>query len=686
MNAPQSSAGSDRALRVMFALVVLLSLWLLTRSWSASILDRYEFRQLQTALSTWWIAQEGWQLDYLTPLFGPPWSVPMEFPFYQLLVATLHHLTGLPLEQAGRLTGIAMLLACLPAVHDLLALAGLRSSRRLIVLAVVLSAPVYLFYARTFMIETTALCFSVWFLALLRRSLENPRWLWIAATVVAAILAGLTKITTFLVFGVPALALVEAAWRKPAISRGHTLLASALPALISLGIAWCWIRHGDTVKDSNPFTGFLAARELHHWNFGTFGLRFDWSFWLKLQEVVVGYNLAEGAIAVALLCAPFAPARSRWIAAVAVLGFFSGPLVFANLYHVHDYYYAANSLLLLSAAGLMLASAWDDPRLPRGANWLALGLVFACQFYAFYRGYASHHRNGPAAPPALAAVIRETVPADGVVLIYGADWNPLLPYYSERRALMVPGERENETDVLEQVLARLPPHRVVAMVIHGDKLRSRADFIRERAARFGLAPQPAASSPSEDLYLPAEADPASLKKSAAQAGSSVQLLRQAAEDSFSTDLKSDLLPPAAATLFHPVPHAVRSRYGISSAELDGRAILNAHAPCEFVFRPAAGARQVRVVAGLPDGAFAPGKDAVTDGITIEIFVTAPGGTLQLLRQRSLDPAKVPADRGPQTVTAELPPAFAGEVILRLGNGRADNPTNDWAYVASVEIR
>lgn len=686
MNTPAPSESSARALRVMFGLVVLVALWLLTRSWSASLLDRYEFRQLQTALSTWWIAHEGWQLDYLTPLFGPPWSVPMEFPIYQVIVATLHNLTGLPLEQAGRLTGIVMLLGCLPAVYDLLALAGLRPTRRLIVLAVVITAPVYLFYARTFMIETTALCFAVWFLALLRRSLENPRWAWTALTVLAATLAGLTKITTFLVFGVPALILVLAAWRKPAVSRSHTLLASLLPAIVSLGIAWWWIQHGDAVKDSNPFTGFLAARELRAWNFGTLGLRFDWSFWLKMQEVVVGYNLAEGAIAVTLLCVPFAPVRSRWIAAVAVLGFFSGPLVFANLYHIHDYYYVANSLLLLGAAGLMLASAWDDPRLPRGANWLALGLVLTCQFYAFYRGYASHHRNGASAPPALAAVIREAVPADGVVLIYGADWNPLLPYYFERRALMVPGERENETDVLEQVLARLPPHRIAAMVIHGDTLRARSDFIRERAARFGLALQPAASSDTDDLYLPADLNASILPKLSAHGDPDMQVRLQPANDSFTTALRPDELPAASLPLFQPAPHVVHSQYGLAHGDLAGRPVLNAHAPCEFVFRPTTAARQVQVVAGLPDGAFAPGKDAVTDGITIEIFATASSGAKQLLLHRSLDPARVPADRGPQTVTVELPPAFAGEVILRLGSGPADNPTNDWAYVGSVEIR
>ncbi|MEN9403745.1 MAG: hypothetical protein RL091_2448, partial [Verrucomicrobiota bacterium] len=167
---------SSRALIIMFALVVVTSLCLLTQSWHASILDRYEFRQLQTALSTWWMAQEGWHLDYLTPLFGPPWSVPMEFPTYQVLVAGLHHFTGLPIEQAGRLIGIVMLFACLPALYDLLELAAIPPSRRLVVLAVVLTSPIYLFFARTFMIETTALCFAVWFLALLRRTLANPRW------------------------------------------------------------------------------------------------------------------------------------------------------------------------------------------------------------------------------------------------------------------------------------------------------------------------------------------------------------------------------------------------------------------------------------------------------------------------------------------------------------------------------
>jgi hypothetical protein len=685
MNDPSTNKTTSMALGVMFALVGLLSVVLLTQSWNASLLDRYEFRQLQTALSTWWIAQGGWQLDYPTPLFGPPWSVPMEFPTYQVMVAQFHHLTGYPLEQSGRLIAVIMLLACLPALYDLLSLTALKPSRRLVVLAVVLTSPIYLFYARTFMIETTALCFSVWFLALLRRSLEDPRAVWIVATTIVGTLAGLTKITTFLVFGLPALALVLRSLRPSAGSIRHSLIAAVIPALVSLGVTWWWIQHGDAVKDSNPFTGFLAARELRAWNFGSWDLRFDSSFWIHIQENIVGYNLAEGAIAVAALCVPFASARHRVMAGIAVLGFASGPLVFANLYHIHDYYYAANSLLLLAAAGLMIASVWDDPRLPRGTNWLALVLVLCFQLHAYYRGYYSHHRQPAPPPPQLAASIRDAVPADGVVLIYGADWNPLLPYYFQRRALMVPGERENETDVLEHVVSKLPPRRIAAMVIKGDKLRGRPDFIRERCARFGLSPEPAVGDLHHDLYLPGPvADEIRSKTATPSLTATSRTFPEG--DKFPTDLKTDAPIVFSPAIASPAPVAVRSRYGVSLAELDGRPVLNAHAPSELVFRPPDGARHLHAIAGLPDGSFAPSRDATTDGITIEVVALSPEGTKQRLYHRQLDPARQVADRGPQTIEVDLPQPFSGELILRLGNGPAGNPTNDWAYWTDIKIQ
>jgi len=664
---------TDRALQAAFAGVLLAALWALTRSWDAPILDRYEFRQLQTALGTWWLAREGWQLNYLLPLFGPPWSVPMEFPTYQVLVATVHGLSDLPLEQAGRLTAILMWLACLPAVYDLLAVARLAPSRRLIVLMLVVSSPVYLFYARTFMIETTALCAAVWFLALYRRVLICPHPLWIVATTILAALAALTKVTTFAVFVAPAALLALAAWRQHRKTQGRgiplrLIFAAIVPILVAVGLAWWWVRHGDAVKDSNPFTGFLTARELRDWNFGPWSLRGDSSFWWRVQETLTGHILSEGALLLAVAAGCFAGRQARLIALAAAAGFAAGPLVFANLYHMHDYYYAANAILLVGGAGVLLAAAWDDPRLPRGANWLLLGLMLATQAQAYYRGYHSHHRHPPAAPPALAETVRTTVPADGVVLIYGADWNPLLPYYFQRRALMVPGERENETAVLEEILQRLPPAKIAAMVVHGEKIRGRTDFIAERTARFGLSPVPAARGAHEDLYLPADGQKA--------------MPSGPPPLPFPTDLPVETLQATAGALFTPAPHAVRSRYGTSLAEVAGRQVLNAHAPAEFHFRATPGAQALHVIAGLAEAAYAGGDDAISDGITLEAVAVTARGPVQL-RHRRLDPANIPADRGPQTLSVPLPPGFEGEIIFRIGT--AGNPTKDWAYVAEIRI-
>lgn len=657
----------------MFALVALVAFGQLTRSWHASLLDRYEFRQLQTALSTYWIAQDGWQLAYPTPLFGPPWSIPMEFPTYQVITATVHQMTDLPLEQAGRLVSVLMLLACLPALHDLLALAGLAHSRRLIVHALVLTAPVYLFYGRAFMIETTALCLSVWFLALLRRALAKPTVGWIFATVIFAVMAALTKVTTFMVFGLPAAALCLAAWRRRTADAGQNIrlaVAAIAPALLSLGAAWWWVRFGDTVKDSNPFSGFLTARELQGWNFGSWTLRGDWSFWLHLQETISAHNLTGAAFAVALLCTPLASVRARWIAGIALIGFCSGPLVFANLYHLHDYYYAANALLLLTAAGIIIASVWDEPRLPRGFNWLALAIVLIAQGNAYYRGYASHHRNPAPPPPAMAEVVRTRVPEDGVVLIYGADWNPLLPYYMQRRTVMVPGERENEFAVLEDVIDRLQTKPgsgtpFAAMVVHGSKLRQDQRFIQNRAARFQLSPVPAASDTDFDLYLPGTGATA-----------------PAVDDG----LAATELPGDTKGLFTPQPITVRSRYGLSVATLDGRAILNAHAPSELIFEVPSTAGELIAVAGLQDAAVAPGQPVISDGISVDILQELADGTRRPLFSRFLDPARNPDDRGPQPIHVALPRPFAGRLILRLGNGPTGNPANDWAYWASAEIR
>src|SRR4051812_35514617 len=206
------SIAPARPLVWLFVGMLALTLWLTTRGWQNSILDRHEFRQLQTATSAYWLREDGYKLDYELPLFGPPWSIPMEFPVHQWIVATTSNVLGTPLEQTARGVGIFFLLALLPAVYGLAGFFGLAPSRRLLVAAAVLASPTYLFYSRAFMIETTALCFSTWFLYAIGRAVRDNCIRCAVGATVFAVLAALAKTTTFLVFLPPAGILVVWLW------------------------------------------------------------------------------------------------------------------------------------------------------------------------------------------------------------------------------------------------------------------------------------------------------------------------------------------------------------------------------------------------------------------------------------------------------------------------------------------
>ncbi|MEJ2756765.1 MAG: hypothetical protein P8104_13335, partial [Gammaproteobacteria bacterium] len=92
--------------------VVLYSAYLALVYAGQAPLDLHAFRQTQTALTAYWILQEGFKLAYETPTGGAPWSIPFEFPLYQLIVASVSHLFGVSIDWAGRTISYAFLLLC----------------------------------------------------------------------------------------------------------------------------------------------------------------------------------------------------------------------------------------------------------------------------------------------------------------------------------------------------------------------------------------------------------------------------------------------------------------------------------------------------------------------------------------------------------------------------------------------
>ncbi|MDI1320735.1 MAG: glycosyltransferase family 39 protein, partial [bacterium] len=208
MPAAPPSASARREDRVALGLLVLLGvfhLWGATVAWRSLNLPGGEFRQAQTAISTFFIQQQNdFSLAYPTPVLGKPWSIPMEFPLYQWTVARLGTATGWELTQTGRAVSLACFYLTLPVIFLLLGRCGLSRLQRAVALGLVLTCPLYIFYARAFLIETMALMFSAWFLLAFLRAVEARSRRWLVLANLCGLGAGLVKVTTFMLFLLPA--------------------------------------------------------------------------------------------------------------------------------------------------------------------------------------------------------------------------------------------------------------------------------------------------------------------------------------------------------------------------------------------------------------------------------------------------------------------------------------------------
>ncbi len=430
-------------LTLLFAVVVANAVIVLGLGLTKPILEAHSFRQSQTALTIYWILHGGPLLAYEMPNLGYPWSLPMEFPTYQWLVA-LVSLTGPSIDTAGRLVGFAFYLACLWPIRMLTRTEGFDSKTYLILVALFLGSPFYLYWSRTVMIESCAVFFDLWWLAQFAAAARAER---ISAGRIMALIAvgsigALTKITTFPGFMVIAGVLFLAVVRRSTDlkSRLPTLAVLAAGTALPILATAIWVAYSDRLKAANPFGVPLMSANLHEWNFGTVKQRLSLDLWrgvifARAPSEALGYGkwLALAALAGALIN------RKYLMPAVTCLLAFLAPfLVFTNLHMVHDYYQYSVGLFLLAAVGLGLAGTREWAR-----GWICvvgLVVILAGQTVKFYHYYGHYlvEDDTQQLRYRLAELVRShTAPGQSVIVI-GFDWSSEVPYYGQRKALELP--------------------------------------------------------------------------------------------------------------------------------------------------------------------------------------------------------------------------------------------------------
>ncbi|HSP98298.1 MAG TPA: tetratricopeptide repeat protein [Candidatus Dormibacteraeota bacterium] len=484
-------------LGLFFVGCLTINLWALSLGWSHTILDWHEFRQTQTAISTFWMLHGGPWIAYETPVLGPPWSIPFEFPLYQWTVAWAVRLLSLPLDQAGRLVSATYFYLTLPPAYFVLGRFGVRPVHRLVFIALLLVSPLYLFWSRTFMIESTGVCLGMAYLAATLAFVERRTAWWGALAAVTGALAGMVKVTTYVGFLLAASLVVLRAGRRVRPSVRQLSAAAAAVFGVPVVMTMLWTAFAEVHRAANP-VAFALSSQLTNWIFGSLALRSEMGFWQVLVQRTVPEAVGHWGL-VACSVGGLILTRRRWREAVLCLGLFlSAPLIFANLHYVHNYYAYANALFLVAGVGFATVSLLERSGWRRIAGVaLALGVAWA-EVLSYARGYYEVQRQDHPLP--LGAVLRRVTAPDDVLLIYGEDWSPELPYYAQRRALMDRNNRSFSDPTMRAAMENLKTHHVGAGVFCRAS-RSRTDLVRQAQQAFELLKVPFVGTGGCDVYL-----------------------------------------------------------------------------------------------------------------------------------------------------------------------------------------
>ncbi|MFH0783292.1 MAG: glycosyltransferase family 39 protein [Pseudomonadota bacterium] len=425
-------------------IVICINLYCSSVGFSSALMDFYAFRQTQTAISAYYFLKEGFTLNYITPVFGAPWSIPFEFPTYQLIIASFSSLTTISLEAAGRLVSITFFYVTLIYLYKILLL-FFDKTLSVIPIIFLLVCPQYIYWSRTVMIESTALFLCVsHFYYFLKLNKAISAWD-LFFCILFGILGSLTKITTYIVVMTPAgiyfigKLIFDIRARNVNIKFWISLIS---PVVISFAAAICWTKYCDHLKDLNPLAqGFLTSSSLIEWNFGTLQQRLSFANWQKIATWTIQYGVGSPFILLLLpLFWGLVSKKNRLFVGLALCGFLSGPLIFFNLYYVHSYYHYSNIFFIIIALGVVIIAVAGDhklsPIVTRSAVWCVMPLVTIIMLYGYISSNYFGAQNCKFRISSQIACLRDNLQETDMFLIYDNDWSSELLYFLERKGIM----------------------------------------------------------------------------------------------------------------------------------------------------------------------------------------------------------------------------------------------------------
>jgi hypothetical protein len=366
-------------------------------------------------------------------------------------------------------------------------------------------------------------------------------------------------------------------------------------------------------------------------------------------------------------------------------------VIFPVLYALHDYYYVANTVLLLLAMGLAVVALAERP-VPRAVVFALPLLVVAGQAWRYTRHYYPEQSRVHAGGSGLTQALRTLTDPDDVIVILGQDWNSIVPYYSQRRALMFRDDRARDPEVVEQALARLDGEKIGALLIAGQP--DGRQWLIDRATARGLTHEPVFQWHDVMVFLPQARRTELLHSLLDNAFPEIQLApgvvapRDGLDARWRNVAELRNWQKGFFAGMKPTPVRYWSSFGPAADGSSGTLLFGAHPTTRLVFALPAGPHRVRTTLEMPADAWRtelPDSET-TDGVEVTLSIGGSGPERRVLATRLFDPRHNAADRGPgRPFTLDFELSAPAEVELFFGPGPKGRDTRDWIQLGPLTI-
>jgi hypothetical protein len=415
--------------------------------------DHFQFRQTQTAWGIKEVMENGYNFFHLRlPILGYPYEVPFEFPVFQNIAGFFGQIFDLSPEVAGRST--SLLFYCLTGILTYNIIIKLTSASVAFFCTVAFYlTPFSLQWSNAVLMESTVGFFMVLSIIFSIKFFETNNLYFMILSSISLAISALMKITTS--FPVIFLIWIILFLVMPLSFRENKFQFFLPFHLIAFFPAFLWTNFADSIKAEGVLTRWLTSENLMGWNFGSIDQRLSVENWVPIFS---RFWLLGGLVMLVLVPGLMLIQNRRlWDPKIycLILLPFIAPLIFFNLFFVHDYYFLAILFPSIFATSLLIKLLLPKVvQIPKRSTALHLAILLLIPTWFLdipghdYKAWLRNDRN--TVPELSLEIASETLKNDRILVI-GCDWNPTILYYADRYGIAAPNWIASTDDAINFV-------------------------------------------------------------------------------------------------------------------------------------------------------------------------------------------------------------------------------------------